>query len=60
MAFNYQEATLEEMKEHIKTAPYTNISRIKKYYTDRGNIAIVNMINKARKQIALEKLLNDE
>ena len=56
MSFNYKEATLEELKEHIKTSPATNISRIKRYHTEHGNMEIVKAINKARKEIAMDKL----
>jgi len=56
MSFNYKAATLEELKEHIKSTPPTNISRIKRYHTEHGNMDVVKAINKARKEIAIEKL----
>jgi hypothetical protein len=56
MSFNFKEATLEQMIEHVRTAPCTIVSRAKKYHKDLGNVDVVKMISAARKEVAMEKL----
>ncbi len=58
--FKYKEATLDELIEHIKQVPPTNISRIKRYYSDKGELDVVKAIDKARHKIRMQKLLDAE
>lgn len=54
--FDYKEATLEEMVEHIKASSTSLITRMKRYHRSAGNYDIVKKIDKAREYIKLEKV----
>lgn len=54
--FDYKEATLEEMVEHIKTSSTSLITRMKRYHRGVGNDDVVKKIDKAREYIKLEKV----
>jgi hypothetical protein len=58
--FKYKDCTQDELIEHIKSVPATNISRIKRYYLDKGELDVVKAIDKARHKIQMQKLLDAE
>lgn len=53
--FDYKEATLDEMIEHIKVSSTSLITRMKRYHRSAGNYDVVKKIDMAREYIKLGK-----
>jgi hypothetical protein len=54
--FDYQNATIEQMVEHIKKAKSALVSRMRQYHKNKGNEKVVKMIDIARERVKLEKV----
>lgn len=54
--FDYQNATLDQMIEHVKGTKSAVISRMRQYHKKKGNTSIVKMIDIARQCVKLDKL----
>lgn len=54
--FDYQNATLDQMIEHIKTASSAAVTRMKRFYQLKGNVDVVKKIDMARECVKLEKV----
>lgn len=55
--FNYQECTFEELVEHVKKSSRGAITQAKKYYIAKGELELVEAIDRARKVASRDKLL---
>ena len=65
--FRFNTATDEELLAHIEQASVQTVSMAKKYYTEKGDIIMVERINSCRAKlklkrmkIKLEKLLSED
>jgi len=54
--FNYVDATLEQMVEHVKESSIAAITKMKAYYRNKGNEEVVKKIDLARECVKLEKV----
>lgn len=54
--FDYTNATLEQMIEHVKNSSTALISRMRQYHRTKGNSDIVKKIDMAREYAKLDKL----
>ena len=54
--FDYQNASLEEMVEHVKTASSAAVTRMKRFYEKKGDKEVVKKIDMARECVKLEKV----
>ncbi len=52
----YREATIDEAVEMVLTSSHSAVQSAKSYYTSRGEVEIVDKINKARKLASIRRI----
>jgi len=52
----YREATIDEAVEMVLTSSRSAVQSAKSYYTSRGEVEIVDKINKARKLASIRRI----
>ena len=56
--FNYYRCTMEELVAHVLSSTSLTITKAKRYHTAKGNLDVVDNINKAREIASITRLEN--